>query len=387
MAFASGGYHGLYSMPEVSFGVTPNTPDWDVLRHTDCSLQLKRDKFESKELRSDRAITDVRLGTYKVEGDVGFELSYGAWDEMLEALLGGTWTVAYNLTAQSLTVVKTAKTFARTVAGDFVADDIKEGDIITTTGFADAENNGSFQVATVAANLITVTLITGSPVLKDVTDDTGCTITTTREIVKQGTTQRSFSILRRYNDIAQYQCFSGCCPSKMVLDIKPNGMVTGKMSFVGSNMVAALPAGSTYNAAPTNLPMDCFSASIKEGGSNFALASAIQLTLDNGLEADFVVGSKYAPQISWGRSKLIGKLTAFFDDLDLYNKFLNETASSLEFTTTGGTKSFVWLIDNLKYTTGGNDVKDEKPIQLDMDFDGLHDVTNTNLRIDRNPGA
>ena len=85
MAFASGGYHGTYTIPEAVFGTTPTNPDWDPLPHvTDCSLQLKRDKFESKALRSDRAITDVRLGTYKVEGDLGFELCYSEFDELLE---------------------------------------------------------------------------------------------------------------------------------------------------------------------------------------------------------------------------------------------------------------------------------------------------------------
>ena len=294
---ASGGYHGLYSIPELVYGVTPSNPDWDVFRHTDCSLDLKRDKFESKELRSDRARVDVRLGTYKVGGDVGFELSYGAFDEYLEAFLGGTWT-----------------------------------------------NN----------------------------------------VLTQGITQRSFSIMRRFTDITQYEVFTGCCPSKLTLNITPNGMVTGKMSFIGSNMTTSLPAGSTYNAASANTPMDCFSSSILEGGTAFGLASAITLDLNNGLEASMVVGSKYAVGISWGRATLTGKLTAFFQDLTMFNKFLNETASSLQFYTRSGTQAIEWLLGNVKYTTAGNPVTDEKPIKLDMSFEGLHSTLSTCLQLTRN---
>ncbi len=298
MAFASGGYHGTYTIPEAVFGTTPTNPDWDPLPHvTDCSLQLKRDKFESKALRSDRALADVRLGTYKVEGDLGFELCYGEFDELLEAFLGGTWSA---------------------------------------------------------------------------------------DVVRQGTTQRSFSIMRRFADISQYQVFTGCCPTKLTLDVKPNGMITGKMSFIGSNMSAALPAGSTYNAAPTNSPMDCFSASVLEGGATFALASALTLELNNGLEANFVVGSKYAPQVSWGRAIMTGKLTAFFEDLTMYNKFLNETVSSLEFTTAFGTQALIFSMHNLQYTSADNPVSDEKPIKLEMSFNALHHETYTCLQINRN---
>jgi hypothetical protein len=300
MPFASGGYHGLYYVAEDTYGTTPDNPAWTPFRHTDCSLGLKRDKFESKELRSDRAITDVRLGTYKVEGDVGFELSYSAFDDMLEALMGGTWS----------------------------------GDVL-----------------------------------------------------RQGVTQRSFSILRKFADITQYECFSGCSPSKLSLDIKPSGMATGKLSFIGSNMTAALPAGSTFNSASANPPMDTFSASIYEGGVANALCSAITLTLDNGLEANFVVGSKYAPQISWGRSKCEGKGTFFFTDMTMLNKFLNETASSLRFITGSTGLAITWLINNLQYTTGDNPVNDEKPIPVEMSFNGLHHTLNTNLQITRHPGG
>jgi Phage tail tube protein len=300
MAFASGGYHGLYYVAEASFGVTPANPVWTPLRHTTCNLQLKRDKFECKELRSDRAVTDIRLGVYKCEGDVGFCLMYGGYDTILEALLGGTWTA---------------------------------------------------------------------------------------NVLKQGTTQRSFSILRRYADIAQYQVFSGCVPNKLTLDLKASGeIVMGTINFIGANMTAALPAGSTYAAADTNTPMDSFSASVMEGGVPSALVSAITLTLENGIEANYVVGSKYAAQVTWGRSVAAGKITAFFEDLVMFNKFLNETASSLVFVTSdGGTKTLTWALSNLKYTSADNPATDEKPIQLEMAFDALHDAVNTNLMITRNP--
>ena len=92
MAFATGGFHGLAYVPEVTFGTTPVTPTMVSLRHTTCGLVLNKDAFQSAELRSDRQISDFRHGTYQVNGDVGFELSYGEYDPILEAGLFGTWT-------------------------------------------------------------------------------------------------------------------------------------------------------------------------------------------------------------------------------------------------------------------------------------------------------
>lgn len=301
MAFAGGGYHGLYYVAEATYGVTPASPVWTPLRHTSCNLQMKRDTFECPELRSDRAVTDIRLGVYKCEGDVGFCLMYGGYDSILEATFGGTWAA---------------------------------------------------------------------------------------DVLKQGTTQRSFSILRRFADITQYEVFTGCVPNKLTLDLKAEGgVIMGTISWIGANMTTSLPAGSTYAAADTNVPMDSFSSALLEGGVATNKVSALTFTLENGIEASYVVGSKYAAQSTWGRSRASGKITAFFEDLTLFNKFVNETASSLVFTTSDGSQNFTWTLSNLKYSTADNPVSDEGPVLLDMEFKALHDPTNTNVMIVRNPNV
>ena len=79
--FSSGSQHALiYSVAETVFGTSPAT--YTDLRHTSCSLQLTRDSFQSKELRSDRSIVDFRLGTQKIAGDLGIELSWSEFDPL-----------------------------------------------------------------------------------------------------------------------------------------------------------------------------------------------------------------------------------------------------------------------------------------------------------------
>jgi len=85
--------HAIYSVEETTYGVTPATPSFETLRHTACSLGMSKDITVSEELRADRQIKCAKHGVKNVAGDIGFELSYGSYDNELEATLLGTWDI------------------------------------------------------------------------------------------------------------------------------------------------------------------------------------------------------------------------------------------------------------------------------------------------------
>lgn len=89
---ADGSRHSMRLVEELLYGVTPNTPVFTPIRHTGTTLGLSKENLQSNELRDDRQIADFRGGAYNVAGDISIELSYGSFDEILEGLLGGTWT-------------------------------------------------------------------------------------------------------------------------------------------------------------------------------------------------------------------------------------------------------------------------------------------------------
>lgn len=88
---ATGSEHSLDYIAEVTYGTTPATPSFADLRHTGVTLGLSKSTFESGELRSDRQIAHFRHGNKSVSGDLNIELSYGTFDDLLQAALGGTW--------------------------------------------------------------------------------------------------------------------------------------------------------------------------------------------------------------------------------------------------------------------------------------------------------
>jgi hypothetical protein len=89
---ASGSRHELRYIAEVTQGTTPGTPAMKRLRNTGTTLNLTKDQLTSEEIRADRQIVDMRHGNKRVGGDINFELSYGSFDEILEAALFGAWT-------------------------------------------------------------------------------------------------------------------------------------------------------------------------------------------------------------------------------------------------------------------------------------------------------
>lgn len=78
-------------LPETNYGVTPATPAAKVKNITGTSLALTRGKIESGTIRPDRQVSDVRLGNRQIGGEIGVELAWGDFDDMLEAVLCGTW--------------------------------------------------------------------------------------------------------------------------------------------------------------------------------------------------------------------------------------------------------------------------------------------------------
>ncbi len=383
---ANGSRHSMAYVAEATYGTTPATPTFKNLRHTSTSLALSKETLESEELRQDRQVADVRHGAYQVGGDLGFELSYGSYDDLLQAALGGTWSTAHDTGVQSLSAAVGSFTRA---SGSFVTDGFVIGDIVTASGFASAGNNGRFLVTNVVALTLTVTPLQGQTMAVDSAAAGRQVIG--RANVATGQTRRSFTIERYFADIQSadkpYHRFTGVEVNSMELQIAANAMTKGTFGFVGQNMVTATTAiaGSTYPAASTTSPLDSFTGTLSEGGTAIAVITEMQLNLENGLEPRFVVGSKQSLQPSIGRSKVSGSITAYFENSTLLDKFINETESSLEFTLPDAAGNMYRIfLPRIKYTGGQPDVSGEGPITLSMPFQALrHAASGITMMIER----
>lgn len=313
---ANGSRHTLYAAKETVYGETPANPVLDTVRITGTTLGLSKDSLQSEEIRGDRQIADFRLGNNQVAGDINFELSYGSFDQFLQAaLLAPVWA-------------------------------------------EDTPAAGTDQI-------------------------------------KVGTTRQSFTFVRHFGDLEAgskpYYIYRGVEINNIQLSITPTAMITGSFSVVGKSqeVAANLTALGTPVIHPpsTTVPLDSFTGTLLEGGTAIAVITEISLTLENGIEPRFVVGSKNTIKPSVARSNLTGQVTAFFEDSRLVDKFINEEDSSIKFTlpdAEGNLMTFV--IPRLKYTGGQPDVDGEGSITLSLPFQALLDsTTGSNFFIQRTP--
>lgn len=384
MTVANGSRHSMAYILESTFGTTPATPTFDNIRHDGTSLGLNKDSLQSNELRDDRQISDFRGGNKNIAGDTNIELSYGTFDDFIEATLGGTWTTEAD--TGTTTISSTATTFTRG-SGSFVTDGFTVGDIVNSLGFADADNNGKFIVTAVAALTLTVTALEGQTTTVEAGDGDEQIISYAN--IQVGVTRRSFTIERFFADIIQYHRFTGCNFNTLSLSVAPNAMVTGVFGVVGKGMStdSSIISGATYNAATTTSPFDSFTGTINEAQTAIAVVTGLNLSLDNGMTPLFVVGSPETLEPSIARSNLTGSLTALFENSTLLDKFINETESSISFSLvdTAG-NSYIFTIPRIKYSTGQPDVADEGVISITFDFQALLSSSyNTNFMIERIP--
>lgn len=82
----------LAYVAESTPGTTPGSPSMTYIRTTDpLGLQPSKQLLESEEILAHRSEEHTRHGVEEVSGNIPFEFSYGAYNDWLEALLGGTW--------------------------------------------------------------------------------------------------------------------------------------------------------------------------------------------------------------------------------------------------------------------------------------------------------
>lgn len=92
MALAATGSNSSTSyVAETSYGVTPANPTMKATRFGAATFNLTKESFSSNERSDKRQLMGMTFGTRSGSGELPFELSYGSFDDFMEACLGGTW--------------------------------------------------------------------------------------------------------------------------------------------------------------------------------------------------------------------------------------------------------------------------------------------------------
>lgn len=363
---------------EVTWATAPGTGSAQVLRRVESNLNLTKNTYESAEIRSDYQVADFRHGTRKVDGSVRGELSLTTFGDFIAAALRKAWVAGATTTLSTVAASATAPHFVRS-AGSWITDGFKVGDVIRMTGWtttATANNNVNYIITALTATDMTVI---GTVAAKVAGDSVTVTVPGKKNWVPQtGHTDDSFYIEHWFSDVAQSERFSGCKVSKIDVALPATGMATIDVMFMGKDMARDV---SAYYISPTAETTTSILAGVNGAlvvdGTAYSVVTGVNFTIDGGHSTGEVVGSNTTPDIFEGRVRVSGQFTAYFENEDFIDAFINESEISLivklDATTAANTECMVFTFPRIKL---GGATKDdgEKGIIQTVPFTALLDV-------------
>lgn len=212
-------------------------------------------------------------------------------------------------------------------------------------------------------------------------------------VLKIGTTRRSFSMLRKWTDQGtagkkQHHLFTGCEVNKLALKLVAGKIIEGTFGFLGRDVsyADAAPTGATYPAATTTLPMDAFSGSASVGGASYNITE-LTLNLENGLTPNFVLFSSLTSLPSNQVCGVSGEIGLRFESAALLEAFKAATQMAFTFTIQdSNAKSYTFSMPKVMLNGGQPDAGGEGPVNLKIPFTAIYDGTDAStIKITRVP--
>ena len=335
MATASGIFKQVAYKVESVYGTPPAASAAQQLRRVSSSLDLKKDVYQSNEIRPDQQMADYRHGIRKVDGSINGELSAKTYSDFIAAALKKDFVATTALTALSITIAGSAGAWTITRgAGDFLTGGVKIGDVIRLSG-------GTFNAANLSKNIlvtgVTALVLTGLVVNASVLVAEGPIASSTVTVIgkkslipQTGHTDKSFSIEHWFPDVPTSEVFTGCKVSKVGFNLPPSGMATCNVGFMGKDAVTAIGQYFTSPTAVTSTgTMAAVNGVLRVGGVTVASVTGLSIDVSAAQSGEPTVGSNTIAFQAAGRVLVSGSITATFDSTTLRDAFFNETEISL----------------------------------------------------------
>lgn len=323
---------------ESAFGVAASTAG-RLIRRVKSNLGTKKESFQSNEIRPDQQVYDMRHGMRKAEGSVEGELSLLTWDDWFAGLLRSTWATGVSKTQAQLGDVTAGASLSKFVFANSAAlEGFRVGDVLRfTAGMPASILNKNYRITNISTdgkNVFTYPA-PGETVSTPVTT---YAVKVYGKKILCGQTQRSYTIEQRYPDVDMSELFTGCRIGSCAISIKPNGMVTVNWGILGKDGNLLSGANSPYFAAPdaayatgifagVNGSMRLGIPGVAE--SEAAIVTSVDMTIDNGLQSEGVIGASTAPDVFYGPLTVKGSMSVYLSDRTVFDAFLLEQDMTL----------------------------------------------------------
>ena len=306
MALAISNSERIGYSAETVWGTTVALNPIKLVRYVSGSFKNDTQSTKSSEIQNSREIADIIRTGIRGGGSFNFELSYGMLDDLLEGLLGGTWTA---------------------------------------------------------------------------------------NVLKVGTTRRSFTFERQYTDIGRFHAYKGALLTALSLNVGNGKVIDGSLAFASkAGADAGATAGTGVTAAPTNgvmNPIDSVQL-VSVNGVTQTGVTDVQVALAQ-TNVDYAqLGSIDPADIKPGSFEVTGSYSQYYDD----TLSAAQLAAANGWTTVpiavtlGGAASLKYaiLLSKCKLTmaevsNGGMN----QPMMAKYSFSAFVDATTSTMQVTRTP--
>lgn len=340
MAIATGVSKQLGFKKETTWGVLAGAASGFLLRRVSSNLSLKKDTYQSNEIRPDLQIYDYRHGARRVEGTISGELSPGTYSLFLAAMCRRDFAAVTAISGITVTIalgsiVNGVQQYTVTrSAGDFIAGAFKIGHVFRmTVGALNAANiNKNLFIVGLTTTIATVIPLNGVALVAE-----GPIATTTCTVVGKttyqpltGHTNDSFTIEHFFADISISHQYTGNRLNTASFNLPATGISTVDWAFLGKDRTRGVAQYFTSPSAATTVGvLAAVNGILTVGGLPVAIITGLQFDGDLNRSVGQVVGANTTPDIFGGSLAYKGQFSAYFQD-DTFQAYLdNETEFGL----------------------------------------------------------
>lgn len=375
--------HKLSFVPEAVRGTTPTNPRFQALPDSRTTLALTRETLATERLSEDRFPAEPRSGVKGVSGDIPVDLSNRVYDSFIASALQGAWVESGDLDAVSIDQDgmgpvefaengPSATTNNGIVSVEFLDSKIEKVVLVYTPSTpAPAETYTILGLGSVTIDGETFETLGYTP-LPEVAE------------VKAGDTRLSFSFLREFSDFdggeKPFLLFNGCEVATWNLSAAANGIAKSTFTFWGRNMIgpsATAPTNTSVAPSIDTQIFDTFSGSLEIDGVETCIVTDYNITVNNGHAPRYGIGCDVSGDASVNMSAIDGSITMYFENADMYEKFVNEESIALRLKIQDqALNSRSIYLPNLKVGSGTQpDVSGDGPIMITINFTAHKDDT------------
>ena len=333
---------------ESTFGTDP-TGTYAPLRITSESLKADLSLASSEEIRSYRDIPGLILTDKAVSGSIDGNLSYGSWDDFFQ----------YGIMSADFSAELACETAGGTIAADASADTLTlstgtwnnqpvVGQYIAIKG--SSSNDGMYRVTTVSTTVIGVGTVKG---LATETLAIGEVFVVPQ--ILNGTTLNTATMQRNYSDLSTTAAkFKGMAVNGFSVEATGQDPVKCSFDMVGlvETSETSINSISAFGTTKEMTSTDHVQRVLENGAA--VASTGFSFQVENNLRTKYQLGTLGATSFNPGDLVITGTLQAYFDTATLYNKFINQTETSLDLELNDETSdvgnSMVFSFPTVKFT-------------------------------------